>query len=78
PLEELGAGRSAADPGARAPARWEPARPWGERANGPRGRTAVGLRLRGGALVRAWARDHARLRSELEAVLAERADPPLL
>ncbi|NGP07038.1 hypothetical protein G6038_16425 [Rhodococcus sp. 14C212] len=78
PLEEIDAVLPAADPRARDPERWETARTLGELSNVPRGRTAVGLRLRGGALVRAWARDHERLRSELETVLAERADPPLL
>ncbi|OLL17035.1 MULTISPECIES: hypothetical protein [unclassified Rhodococcus (in: high G+C Gram-positive bacteria)] len=78
PLEEIDAVLPPADPRAREPERWETARPLGELSNVPRGRTAVGLRLRGGALVRAWAKDHERLRSELGTVLAERADPPLL
>ncbi|WP_416061527.1 hypothetical protein [Rhodococcus indonesiensis] len=76
PVEEIDAVLPAADPRALDPERWETARPLGELSNVPRGRTAVGLRLRGGALVRAWARDDERLRSELEALLAERTDPP--
>ncbi|HET8992525.1 MULTISPECIES: hypothetical protein [unclassified Rhodococcus (in: high G+C Gram-positive bacteria)] len=47
------------------PQRWESARVLGELANVPRGRTAVGLRLRGGTFVRAWAKDADRLRVRL-------------
>ncbi|TCN54128.1 hypothetical protein EV641_105153 [Rhodococcus sp. SMB37] len=47
------------------PQRWETARVLGELANTPRGRTAIGLRLRGGTFVRAWAKDADRLRELL-------------
>lgn len=38
----------------------------------PRRRTAIGLRLTDGTVVRAWARDHRRLRNELDALIAAR------
>jgi hypothetical protein len=44
---------------------WESARSLGELANVPRGRTAIGLTLSGGQLVRAWAKDDEGLRTEL-------------
>jgi hypothetical protein len=47
------------------PQRWETARVLGELANTPRGRTDIGLRLRGGTFVRAWAKDADRLRTSL-------------
>lgn len=49
---------------------WETARTLGELADVPRHRTAVGLRLRDGSLVRAWARDDAALRQALLTALA--------
>ena len=44
---------------------WESARSLGELANVPRGRTAIGLLLSRGQLVRAWAKDDEGLRTEL-------------
>ncbi|MEE2033591.1 hypothetical protein [Rhodococcus chondri] len=52
------------------PQRWESARPLGELANVPRGRTAVGLRLKGGTFVRAWAKDADLLRVRLEELVS--------
>ncbi|QNG19802.1 hypothetical protein G4H71_15670 [Rhodococcus triatomae] len=52
--------------------KWETARALGELANVPRRRTAIGLRLRGGGLVRAWARDSAELRRQLDALVPVR------
>lgn len=45
---------------------WENARVLGELANVPRGRTAIGLELERGILVRAWAKDDRMLRAGLE------------
>ena len=50
---------------------WQSARALGELYGVPRRRTGIGMRLTDGRLVQAWARDSARLRSELgEAHLA--------
>lgn len=51
------------------PAKWETARVLGELSGVPRRRTAVGLRLVGGAFVQAWARDDDALRDALEQVV---------
>ncbi|MBH0778340.1 hypothetical protein [Nocardia bovistercoris] len=52
---------------------WESARALGELTGVPRRRTGIGLKLRDGGYVQAWARDHRGLRAALESVLA---DPP--
>jgi len=57
------------------PDRWESARTLGELSGVPRGRTAVGLRLRGGGLVRAWAKDADGLRARLEDLVPEAGTP---
>ncbi|MFD3812726.1 hypothetical protein [Rhodococcus sp. NPDC058639] len=57
------------------PDRWESARTLGELSGVPRGRTAVGLRLRGGALVRAWAKDADGLRARLEELVRAAGTP---
>ncbi|MEV0297962.1 hypothetical protein [Nocardia sp. NPDC050710] len=51
---------------------WESARALGELSGVPRRRTGIGLRLRDGGLVQAWARDHRGLRAALTAALAQR------
>ncbi|MET8774408.1 hypothetical protein ABZV58_05195 [Nocardia sp. NPDC004654] len=48
---------------------WESARALGELSGVPRRRKGIGLRLRDGGLVQAWARDHRGLRTALTAVL---------
>ncbi|MEU2255482.1 hypothetical protein [Nocardia xishanensis] len=48
---------------------WESARALGELSGVPRRRKAIGLRLRDGGLVQAWARDHRGLRTALGAAL---------
>ncbi|WP_216901732.1 hypothetical protein [Nocardia alni] len=53
---------------------WESARALGELHGVPRRRKAVGLKLRDGRLVQAWARDHKTLRAELAAVLDHDVD----
>ena len=55
------------------PKRWETARVLGELTGVPRRRYAIGLRLVGGALVQAWARDDDGLREALEQVVAEKS-----
>lgn len=57
------------------PERWETARVLGELSDVPRGRTAVGLRIRGGAFVRAWAKDADRLRACLEELVPNSHTP---
>jgi hypothetical protein len=47
------------------PEPWQRARALGELSGVPRGRTGVGLKLTGGRLVQAWARDADTLRAEL-------------
>ncbi|WP_305092509.1 hypothetical protein [Prescottella sp. R16] len=49
------------------PQRWESARSLGELSGVPRRRTGIGLRLRDGSLVQAWARDADGLRGALVA-----------
>ena len=44
---------------------WQRSRALGELSGIPRGRTGIGLKLAGGRLAQAWARDHERLRAEL-------------
>ncbi|MBF6211386.1 hypothetical protein IU433_07510 [Nocardia puris] len=53
---------------------WESARALGELTGVPRRRTGIGLRLRDGGLVQAWARDHRGLRTALTAALRTGAD----
>ncbi|WP_373862596.1 hypothetical protein [Nocardia lijiangensis] len=48
---------------------WESARALGELSGVPRRRKGIGLRLRDGGLVQAWARDHRGLRTALTEVL---------
>jgi hypothetical protein len=50
---------------------WHSARALGEVHGVPRRRTGIGLRLRDGRLVQAWARDHRRLRAELMRAVQE-------
>ncbi len=45
--------------------KWQSARVLGELSGVPRGRTAVGLRLRGQGVVQAWAKDDEALREHL-------------
>ncbi|WP_330184655.1 hypothetical protein OHB26_14290 [Nocardia sp. NBC_01503] len=49
---------------------WESARALGELTGVPRRRKGIGLKLRDGGLVQAWARDHHTLRAELTAAVA--------
>lgn len=49
---------------------WESARALGELHGVPRRRTGIGLKLRDGALVQAWARDHRGLRTALGKAVA--------
>lgn len=53
------------------PKKWETARVLGELAGVPRKRHGIGLRLVGGGLVQAWAKDDDGLRSALEAATRE-------
>ncbi|MFC9896705.1 hypothetical protein ACFVMC_23730 [Nocardia sp. NPDC127579] len=48
---------------------WESARALGELSGVPRRRTGIGLRLRNGTVVQAWAKDHRGLRAALTAAL---------
>ncbi|WP_067543165.1 hypothetical protein [Nocardia crassostreae] len=48
---------------------WESARALGELSGVQRRRKGIGLKLRDGGLVQAWARDHRTLRAELAAAL---------
>ena len=52
---------------------WQSARALGELAGVPRRRKGIGLKLRDGGLVQAWARDHRGLREQLTAAVEERA-----
>ncbi|GGF95878.1 membrane protein [Rhodococcoides trifolii] len=54
------------------PERWELARALGELSGVPRKRHGVGLRLRGGGLVQAWAKDEETLRERLTELVAAR------
>ncbi|MET7773839.1 hypothetical protein [Nocardia sp. NPDC005366] len=53
---------------------WESARALGELSGVPRRRTGIGLRLRDGGLVQAWARDHRGLRAALVSAVSPRAE----
>ncbi|WP_430333903.1 hypothetical protein [Rhodococcus sp. ACT016] len=65
PLTDIEAVLPEADPYADEPQRWESARSLGELSGVPRRRTGIGLRLRDGSLVQAWARDDDGLREAL-------------
>lgn len=52
---------------------WQSARALGELTGVPRRRTGIGLKLRDGAMVQAWARNHRELRAQLEAVVDDRS-----
>ncbi|MBF6333752.1 DUF3093 family protein [Nocardia transvalensis] len=54
---------------------WRSARALGELTGVPRRRKGIGLKLRDGETVQAWARDHRRLREELTAALDRLPDP---
>ncbi|WP_054815962.1 hypothetical protein [Nocardia arizonensis] len=54
---------------------WESARALGELTGVPRRRTGIGLRLRDGGYVQAWARDHRGLRAALGHALAAPSEP---
>ncbi|PXX65008.1 hypothetical protein DFR70_10469 [Nocardia tenerifensis] len=54
---------------------WESARALGELSGVPRRRTGIGLRLRDGGQVQAWAKDHRALRSALTAAIDGRPEP---
>ncbi|EOM77191.1 hypothetical protein DW322_19505 [Rhodococcus rhodnii] len=74
PIEDIVAVLPAADPDSPDTQRWESARVLGELSGVPRRRTAIGLRLVGGGLVRAWARNDEGLRGALVSVLQSRPD----
>lgn len=65
PVAEIAAVLPEADPYADEPQPWESARSLGELSGVPRRRKAIGLRLRDGTLVQAWARDDESLREQL-------------
>ncbi|MEU6564205.1 hypothetical protein [Nocardia nova] len=52
---------------------WESARALGELSGVPRRRTGIGLKLRDGGMVQAWARNHRGLRAALEAAIDGRS-----
>ena len=54
---------------------WQNARSLGELSGVPRGRTGVGLKLAGGRVVQAWARDHEALRAALSQLVDARKTP---
>ncbi|NLU84126.1 hypothetical protein [Rhodococcus sp. HNM0569] len=72
PVDEIAAVLPPADPDDWDSPDWESARALGELTGVPRRRNGIGLRLRGGGLVRAWARDDDSLRAALEAVVDRR------
>ncbi|WP_227979532.1 hypothetical protein [Nocardia spumae] len=53
---------------------WQSARALGELTGVPRRRTGIGLKLRDGGMVQAWARDHRGLRAQLTAAIEARAE----
>lgn len=55
------------------PPKWRSARPLGELAGVPRGRTGIGLKLTEGHTVQAWARKEERLRAALTDLLEQRS-----
>lgn len=70
PVAEIAAVLPEADPYADEPQPWESARSLGELSGVPRRRKAIGLRLRDGSLVQAWARDDEGLREQLSRAVA--------
>lgn len=54
---------------------WQRARALGELSGIPRGRTGVGLKLAGGRMVQAWARDHEEFRATLARLVDSRKTP---
>jgi hypothetical protein len=73
PVADIEAVLAPADPEALDPERWENARTLGELSGVPRKRNAIGLRLRGGTFVRAWAKDDVALRTCLEGLVSDRS-----
>jgi hypothetical protein len=57
--------------GAESP-KWQSARALGELTGVPRGRTGIGLKLKGDRTVQAWARRHRQLRAQLDVLIEER------
>lgn len=55
---------------------WQSARALGELTGVPRRRTGIGLKLRDGAMVQAWAKNHRELRAQLSAALEDRPGEP--
>ncbi|WP_439956551.1 hypothetical protein [Nocardia nova] len=53
---------------------WQSARALGELTAVPRRRRGIGLKLRDGAMVQAWARDHQQLRARLSAAIDRLAE----
>lgn len=74
PLDEIDAVLPDPDPDDYDYEDWESARALGELMNVPRRRTGVGLRLVGGGLVRAWAKDASTLRHHLENLVGTPVD----
>lgn len=64
-ISEIDAVLAPPDPDVYEMQKWETARALGDLSNVPRRRKAIGLRLRGGGLVRAWAKDSEELRRQL-------------
>ncbi|OBG23307.1 DUF3093 family protein [Mycobacterium sp. 852002-51057_SCH5723018] len=56
-------------------ARWQSARALGELVGVPRGRIGIGLKLTGGRVAQAWARNHRQLRAALTPLVQERVEP---
>ena len=53
---------------------WQSARALGELTGVPRRRTGIGLKIRGGGMVQAWARDHRELRAQLTTAVEQAAE----
>jgi hypothetical protein len=70
---EVAAARDRAESDAALVEKWQSARALGELTGVPRGRTGIGLKLRGGSTVQAWARNGAELRAALTTLIAERS-----
>jgi len=71
PVADIVAVLPPADLYADEPQRWESARSLGELSGVPRRRKGIGLRLRNGSLVQAWARDDDGLRAALTEAVAD-------
>lgn len=74
PLDEIESVLPESDPDDYDYEAWESARALGELTNVPRRRTGIGLRLVGGGLVRAWAKDASTLRHHLEDLVGVTVD----